>query len=138
MEGLDSYREEIDNIDKELTKLFEKRMNVVLKVAQYKKDNNLSVLQQGREDEVLRKAISNLENKDYSNELVKFLESTMEISRDLQKRKITGEDKLEEIHFIRENINKKSRVGFPGVAGAFTEEALIKFFGDDSEKIQYE
>ena len=39
MANLEDYRTEIDNIDKELTELFEKRMDVVLKVAQYKKDN---------------------------------------------------------------------------------------------------
>ena len=39
MGALDDYRKEIDDIDRELTSLFEKRMNVVLNVAKYKKDN---------------------------------------------------------------------------------------------------
>ena len=38
MGALDDYRKEIDDIDRELTSLFEKRMNVVLNVAKYKKD----------------------------------------------------------------------------------------------------
>ena len=138
MEALEDYRKEIDDIDKELTELFEKRMDVVLKVAQYKKDNNVGVLQKGREDEVLKKALDNLQNKDYSDELIKFLNATMEISRGLQKRKIDSDSKLADIKVTREAINKNSRVGFPGVAGAFTEEALLKFFGEECNRKAYE
>ena len=44
MNELDKHREEIDSIDKELISLFEKRLDVVLKVAEYKKNNNSPVL----------------------------------------------------------------------------------------------
>ena len=107
MAGLDEYRKEIDDIDKELTKLFEKRMDVVLKVARYKQENNLNVLQKGREDDVLNKAVANLTNKDYSDAVVKFLNATMEISRELQKKTIdksTGENRYK---VTRAAINKK-------------------------------
>lgn len=87
MGALDDYRKEIDDIDRELTSLFEKRMNVVLNVAKYKKDNKLEVLQKGREAEVIQKAVDTLNNKDYSDEVVRFMNATMEISRGLQKRK---------------------------------------------------
>lgn len=138
MSSLDDYRNEIDNIDSQLTKLFETRMDVVLKVAEYKKNNNVGVLHKGREDEVIEKAIAVLENKDYANELERFLNSTMEISRSLQKRKIEGIKKITDLEMKKEQINKHSKIGFPGVKGAFTEEALLKFFGDDNERISYE
>ena len=92
MATLDDYRKEIDEIDKQLTKLFEKRMDIVLNVAKYKKENKLDVFQKGREEEVIKKAIDSLENKDYSDELVSFMNATMEISRGLQKRKIKDEE----------------------------------------------
>lgn len=138
METLEDYRKEIDKIDEELTKLFEKRIDVVLKVAKFKKDNKVGVLQKGREDEVLQKALNTLQNKDYSDELIKFLNATMEISRGLQKRMIDGDEKLKDIKIIRENISKNKKVGFPGVSGAFTEEALIKFFGENCDRNHYE
>lgn len=62
----------------------------------------------------------------------------MEISRGLQKRKIDSDSKLADIKVTREAINKNSRVGFPGVAGAFTEEALLKFFGEECNRKAYE
>lgn len=138
MGALDDYRKEIDDIDRELTSLFEKRMNVVLNVAKYKKDNKLEVLQKGREAEVIQKAVDTLNNKDYSDEVVRFMNATMEISRGLQKRKIQDEEKFKDINIERESINKNKKVGFPGVSGAFTEEALIKFFGEECERGAYE
>lgn len=138
MASLEDYRKEIDNIDKELTRLFEERMDVVLKVAQYKKDNNVGVFHKGREEEVIQKAISNLKNKDYADELTRFLNYTMEISRGLQKRKIDGVKKVSDLKFNHSGINKHAKIGFPGVKGAFTEEALLKFFGEDNERFAYE
>ena len=44
MNDLERYRQQIDIIDKELIELFEKRLDVVLKVAEYKKANNSPVL----------------------------------------------------------------------------------------------
>lgn len=138
MEGLGEYRREIDRIDRELTELFEERMNLALKIAQYKKDNNLAVLQSGREDEVLEKAVSNLKNKDYSAEIKSFLNATMEISRSLQSRKISEGIEQEKKVIQREEIKFDVKVGFPGVRGSFSEEALLKFFGEDSDRISFD
>ena len=93
MADLDSYRVRIDEIDREITKLFEERMNVVLNVAKYKMENNLPIFNRGREDEVIQKNIGYLENKDYSGELEEFYNDLMEVSRHLQKRKMQEEEK---------------------------------------------
>ena len=45
---LSECRKEIDNIDKELVKLFEKRMNVAINVAKYKIENNLPIFNEAR------------------------------------------------------------------------------------------
>lgn len=37
MSGLEDYRNSIDEIDQKITELFEQRMDVVLKVGEYKK-----------------------------------------------------------------------------------------------------
>lgn len=137
MATLEDYRAEIDRIDKELTSLFEKRMDQVIKVAQYKKEHNMDVFQKGREDIVIQKGLDNLQNKDYSEEITRFLNSVMEISRDAQKRKILSSKVLDDINITVKEINKNSRVGYPGVEGSFSEEALDKFFGENSKKTAY-
>ncbi|NLK95065.1 MAG: chorismate mutase [Clostridiales bacterium] len=90
MEDLELYRQKIDSIDKEITRLFEERMDVVLKIAEYKKENNISVLHSSREDEVIEKAISNLKNKEYKDEITSILKLVMELSKNLQNKKITN------------------------------------------------
>lgn len=106
MEDLTRYRNEIDNIDKELIQLFEKRMNTVLEIARHKMKNNTTILQKDREEKVLSRAVDNLDNKAYSQETVQFFNSIMEISRGLQKRLIDndGEQKIE---FSLDSSNKK-------------------------------
>lgn len=136
MADLDSYRVRIDEIDKEITKLFEERMNVVLNVAKYKMENNLPIFNRGREDEVIQKNIGYLENKDYSGELEEFYNDLMEVSRHLQKRKMQEEEKAKNAEIINKskvldkenNVDKK--IGFFGVSGSFTEEAMLKYFGN--------
>ncbi len=51
-----ALRREIDEIDKELLALFLRRMEAAQKVAEYKKDEGLSIRQTAREEEVLRRA----------------------------------------------------------------------------------
>ncbi|MCI9976706.1 prephenate dehydratase [Clostridioides difficile] len=156
MEDLTRYRNEIDDIDKELIQLFEKRMNTVLEIAKHKMKNNTTIFQKDREEKVLSKAVDNLDNKGYSQETIQFFNSIMEISRGLQKR-IMDDNKEEKSEcnlnssnekFDLSNINKYKTlkyeinkknilVGFPGISGSFTEEALNKFFNKKIFKKQF-
>ena len=43
-------REEIDTIDKELLELFKKRMECSIKVAEYKKENGVPIVNTSREN----------------------------------------------------------------------------------------
>lgn len=138
MSALDNYRKEIDEIDKELASLFEKRMDAVLKVAQYKKDNNLQIFHKDREDIVLKKALSNVSNKEYEDEVLQFFNSVMEIGKGHQRKLINDVKKLSEINYEISEIDVRRKVGFPGVEGAFTEEAAIKFFGSKINRVPYE
>lgn len=138
MADLSDYRKEIDEIDEELVSLFERRMNVVKKVAQYKKDNDLEVFHKDRENIVFEKAVSCLKDKSYTDEVIKFINATMEIGKGVQQRIISEAKKFADIEIKREEVDVTKKVGFPGVAGSFTEEAAIKFFGKDCHRISYE
>lgn len=138
MADLSDYRREIDELDKELVSLFEKRMNVVKKVAQYKKENNLEVFHKDRENIVFEKAIACLKDKSYTDEVVKFINATMEIGKGVQQRIIDETEKMSKLDIERKEIDKTKRVAYPGVAGSFSEEAAIKFFGEDSNRTAYE
>ncbi|MDP4177677.1 MAG: prephenate dehydratase [Bacillota bacterium] len=133
MEDISKLRDEIDDIDNKLTKLFEERMNIVKRVAEYKKNNNVPVLNSNREEEVINKNIKNLKDKTLNQYAREYLDSMMTISKNYQKNYLNSlsvkDNSIETDESIK-NISKDSILGFPGVPGAFSEEALYSFFGD--------
>ncbi len=69
---LDNYRKKIDKIDKKIEKLLESRLELCKEIGTYKKENNLEVLDQNREDAILEKIdSSNLKHKDEIKEIYK-------------------------------------------------------------------
>lgn len=94
MNELENLREKIDTIDREMIALFEKRMDVVCDIAKYKKKNNLSILNQGREDIVISKVKSIIKNNDYTDSAAAFIKEVMGISKDLQQKIIHQEKNL--------------------------------------------
>lgn len=88
MKDLKYYRDQIDEIDAQLVDLFEKRMEVVLKVAEYKKANNIPVYHEGREKEVIVKNTNRLKNKEFKESLSKFFTYLMNLSKEEQKKRM--------------------------------------------------
>lgn len=82
---LNELRKEIDAIDKEMCHLFEKRMNVVKKIGEYKKLHNLPVLDETREKEVIEKNSSYLLDQSLLSYYQEFLTMLMTLSKKLEK-----------------------------------------------------
>ena len=55
MNKLEEARSIINDVDKEMILLFKKRMNASKMVAEYKKENNLNVLDSSRESFIIEK-----------------------------------------------------------------------------------
>jgi len=140
MSDIDNYRNRIDEIDKEITKLFEERMDTVINIANYKKTNNLPIFNRDREDEVIEKNVGYLKNNDYAEETRKFFISLMEVSRELQSRKMLEAEKvIEKKVSLQETKDiKQGKIGFYGVPGSFTEEAMLKYFGSVEKPNDYD
>lgn len=86
MEELKTFREKIDEIDRNLVKYFEMRMEVSIKIAEYKKKNNLEIYDATREKAVIEKNLERLENKDFSESLEKFYKNLMDLSKEEQRK----------------------------------------------------
>ena len=54
--ALEKLREQINQIDDELMQLLSQRMKIADKIGEYKSDNNITILQPGRWNEILEKA----------------------------------------------------------------------------------
>lgn len=81
---LEEARKEINEIDKEIVKLLEKRFCTVLKVGQYKKENNLPVLDEKREARVIENCIDNLEDKIFSKQVEDIYRQVMNSCKELE------------------------------------------------------
>lgn len=93
MTYLDDRRVEIDEIDKALTSLFEKRMEVVSEIAKFKRENNIPIQNSQREEVVIDKNSGYLENKDIEPYLREFLVKLMELSRHYQMQQMDNQGK---------------------------------------------
>lgn len=54
--ALEKLREQINHVDDELMQLISQRMNIAEKIGEYKKNNNVTILQSSRWNEILEKA----------------------------------------------------------------------------------
>ena len=85
---LEKQRAEIDAIDREIVELFERRMQVVVEVAQIKKENGMAILDANREKEVIQKVQSYLKDATLKEELAEAYETLMKVSKDYQKKRM--------------------------------------------------
>jgi chorismate mutase len=68
--ALDKLREQINHIDDELMQLISQRMNIAEKIGDYKKNNNVTILQANRWNEILDKAVQKASKLALSEEFV--------------------------------------------------------------------
>ncbi len=81
---LNVARTEINNIDKEIVKLLEKRFNIVNEIGIYKRKQNLPVYDEQREKKVIESCINFLENKQYSKCIDDIYFQIMRSCKDIQ------------------------------------------------------
>lgn len=137
MDNLDYLRDKIDKIDGEMIKLFQERMDVVYKVAEYKKEKGMDILDKSREENVIKTQLKRLENKSIEKEAGVFLKEIMKISRNFQKKSFQSSYYNNECLSVKK-YDKSCRVGFQGVLASFSYEALIDYFGHEVEAVNFE
>jgi chorismate mutase/prephenate dehydratase len=125
---IEGYREQIDDIDRRLIELFEKRVDLVLNIAELKKKNNIKILQKAREEQIVLNAVGNLRNKNHKDLAQDFINQIMRISREYQEKQAMQADAGRAI-----NRGAVGKIGCQGTYGSFSEEALIKYFGGGVE-----
>ena len=125
-------REQIDNIDRELVDLYERRMEIAGQVAEYKIETGKKVFDKEREEQKIA-AVKALAHNEFNRHGVEELfEQIMSISRKLQYRILTEHGSIGKLPFIGvdELDTKEARVVFPGAEGAYTQAAMQEYFGD--------
>ena len=84
MTELEKCRVEIDEIDRKIIELYEKRMNIVKKVTQYKIENSMSVLDSNRESKMLEKNLNLINELEFKKYYPSVLNGFLKASKDMQ------------------------------------------------------
>lgn len=119
MDKLIEAREIINETDKQIAELFEKRMQAVKQVAEYKKERGLPIFDSSRENEVVKANSDFITDESIKEFYVPFIKNTMDVSKRYQ-------------HRIMEGLN----VAYSGVEGAFAHIAAGRIF-PDGNRISY-
>ncbi|MBQ3437141.1 MAG: chorismate mutase [Fusobacterium sp.] len=83
MTQLEIFRKEIDEINIKLIELFKKRMEISKKIGDFKKENDIPILDLNREKEIIKTYTEN-EDSRYKEYIKKFLQNIMDISKEAQ------------------------------------------------------
>ena len=86
--NLDIIRQEIDQIDDQIVKLLEERMQLVEGVVAYKKASGKSILDTKREEVIFDKVRNRVEDKRYQETIVATFSDILKRSRDYQDKNI--------------------------------------------------
>ncbi|MBS4023709.1 MAG: chorismate mutase [Dethiobacter sp.] len=88
MDELSRLRKSIDECDRELIKVFKKRLNLVRRIIEVKRKSGQSILSPEREKQVIENAKNNIKDDDYKIEAEKFIEQVLKLSRGYMSRKL--------------------------------------------------
>jgi len=129
---IEKLRDEIDGIDLELIRLFQRRMRIALDIARHKKDNGKPVFDNTRERQLLHKASGNVE-PEFEVYIRVFFSMLMDLSRSYQHTFLADESRLRaKIEAAVERTAKlfpeKAVVACQGTEGAYAQAACDRLF----------
>jgi len=139
MKDILELRDEIDRIDQEIVKLYEKRVKISEEVALYKANTGKPVLDVEREALKLMK-IKDLASTPFNGQSLESIFShIMAISRMRQYMLMTDESSVtNEFELTSRQITPQTRVVYQGVKGAYGQEAMEGYFGKEINSFNVE
>ena len=133
-------RDEIDETDKGIVRLFEKRMELTEEVAKYKIETGKPVFDKEREISKLKKLRGESSNEFNAKGIQEVFQQMMSISRKRQYQLLTEHGADEQVDYRQTDALQfsHSKVVFQGVEGAYSFAAMKTFFGDTIESSHVE
>ena len=130
---LATLRQQLDEIDTKIVKLYEERMDVCSEVADYKIATGKRVLDRERELTKLKSVRDMTHNEFNAKGIEELFEQIMSMSRKLQYQKLTEQGAIGRLPFIAVDKldTEGARVVFQGAEGAYSQAATENYFGED-------
>ncbi len=111
MRDIKEIRKDINKVDEEMRSLFIERMNLSKEVAEYKKENALTIYDEKREQEVISKNVNAIESDELRPYYLSYLTNVIDISKRYQGYVLNG-----------------MKVAYAGLEGSFAHIASLKLF----------
>lgn len=140
MRDLQEIRGEIDRIDDQIVKLYEERMQLTSEVAEYKIDTGKQVFDREREESKLS-TLSGKAGSEFTRHGIRELfEQIMAMSRKKQYKLLTehGIVPPQEFDLVEQPDYSNARIVFQGLEGAYSQQAMEMFFGENCDSFHVE
>lgn len=135
MKDLVQCREEIDEIDRKITALFEERMEVAAEVAEYKRAIGKKVFDKEREEQKLAVIEGMASNVYFARGLRELFTQIMSLSRKYQYTMLAEEGQSGFSVTEALSCGKGEAAAYFGEPGSYTEQALLQSLGEACERI---
>lgn len=126
-QALNQVRTDINDIDAQMVKLLEKRMEMVDQVAEIKRKYNVGLTDEKREQLVVEQAIS-LADPTMKGEISTFMRSLIALSKMRQRNLLFNQTEESMLPKPRKPLDGDLRIAFQGVPGAWGEHAAMQLF----------
>ena len=135
MKDLNEIREEIDEIDRQMVALYEKRMRRTSEVAEYKLSVGKPVLDKGREKEKLEKVKAQAQSEENRYDVGELFGQIMAMSRKRQYHLMSAQGQEQSLGFsqVASLPFVTHKVVYQGVEGAYSQLAMKAYFGEDTD-----
>lgn len=134
MRDLLDIRKDIDRIDRKIVRLFEERMHCSEEVAEYKKGTGKPIYDRDREQEKIEALTGEVEPEFLKKGTEELFLQLMSIGRRYQYSLLSEEDSYVRKMFKEVDkleINRDTKVVYQGIPGAYQEQAMVQFFGEN-------
>ena len=131
---LKDIRRELDELDEEIVKLYEKRIGLCNLVAEYKKTSGKNVLDKEREKQKLENVKSLVDDEYVKKAAEELYKQIMTASRRqqyrlLKDRSLSETQKFVQIRQLPKTEDKSARIVYQGVEGAYSHQTALAYFG---------
>ena len=133
-------RGRLDVIDEKIVALYEERMAISSQVADYKIETGKKVFDKVREEEKLKKVRSLTHDPFNAHGVQELFGQIMSMSRKLQYQKLVEAGSLGRLPFIGVDRleTERARVVFQGAEGAYSQMAMLRYFGEQVKSFHVE
>lgn len=133
MSKLEELRAELDEIDEQIVRLYEQRMNCSEKLGECKIKNGIKVFDRQREHNKLQEMASRVATDFNKKGVQELFEQLMSMSRKMQYQQLVEAGALGRLPFIEVPTldAEHARIVFPGTEGAYSQAAMECYFEEN-------